>query len=162
MRAASVALVVMSLAATQAAAEPESAVACSAFKEGWAMSLQRLEPGRPPLSFTPAPDRGRSGERVGDLDGVEAWISCPDGKLRHVEIRQSGGGAAAPALVRAASGILMAFDGEITPAQAADLVAALGADARAGHDAVSGWGAYELTFGRPAGSVEFTADLHGS
>lgn len=157
-------LLLAGLAPAPAGAEPDSALACPAFKQGWTAALERLDPGRAPLSFAPAPNRNRPGERVEGLSGgVEGWLGCPEGRLAHAEIRDPGAPGGEAALGRAAAALLMAFDGEIAPDQAAGLVAALRAEARPGRDAVSAWGAYEITFGRGAGGrAEFSADLHGN
>ena len=148
-----------------AGAATDPVVDCEAFKTAWNTALQRAEPGRPDLAFEDLP--GRVGEsRVGNLPGIEARMTCREGKLGRLELGQVSGDPASgsPAdmarrLLAAAAAVLVASESELTAAPAAEIVTALRAEARAGHDAVSAWGPYEVTYGRTGGRETFVLDL---
>ncbi len=143
-----------------AGAAQDTVVDCQQFKTGWNTALKRAEPGRPDLAFEDTP--GRAGEaRVRSLPGIDAEVTCREGKLGHLELRQVSGDPAETArrLLATAAAVLVASDSEVAAAPAAELVAALRAEARAGHDAVSAWGPYEVTYGRSRDRETFVLDL---
>ncbi len=165
MRALSVSWLALCLAAAgPVAAAAETIADCPEFKAGWSAALRRIEPARPELVYGP-PARGPDGpERVVNLPDVEARLTCPAGKLSHIEVRQAAAGAAGAALepfLNVSAAVLLAFDHDLGPGPAAELIATMRAEATAKRAAVSSWGPYEITYGRAAdgGGDEFVVDL---
>lgn len=144
-----------------AAAGAETVRDCAATKLRWSRALRQIDPARPDLAF--APGAGAGEERVANLADLRAGITCLEGAVSRVELREvaapAGGASGLRAFLVAAASVLVAFDADLAPDQAADLVAALRAEAAPGRDAVSAWGPYEITYSVRAGEAAFVIDL---
>ncbi|MDB5590781.1 hypothetical protein [Enterovirga sp.] len=137
---------------------------CPATKTRWSETVRQIDPARPDLAFVPVPDGAPGQERVGNLPDVEARITCLEGVVNRVELRQVTGpdeAASLRAFLAPVAALLVAFEEGLPLNQAADLVAALRSEASPARDAVSAWGPYEMTYSvRGAGKrAEFVINL---
>ncbi|WP_375458018.1 hypothetical protein [uncultured Enterovirga sp.] len=147
--------------AVPAGAATETMVDCDTIKTRWTAALRAVEPARLGLAFVNAP--GRMGEeRVANMPDVDARLTCLESLMTRIELRQAAGDPAKtlPPLLTVAASLLAAFDLDLTPAQAADMVGAMRAEAEGRRDAVSAWGVYEITYTRAGadGRAEFVID----
>lgn len=161
-RTAALAALIVLVAGGAARAAAETLQDCAGTKLRWSRALRLLDPARPDLVFAGAGGGRTDQERASNVTDVDVRVTCQEGVLSRVELRQrpgpDAGASLKPFLVLAASSLL-AFDGGLAPAEAADMVAALRAEAESGRIAVSSWGVYEITYGRSAeGLAEFVID----
>lgn len=156
--AAAVAAVLVGRAAPGLAAPTEVLLDCEAFKSGWTAGLGALDPGRQAPLYEAG--RRQGPQRVANFADVETRVTCLEGKLTRVEIKQAAGDPAvtvAPFLSLSAA-TLIAFDRDLAPGQASGLVETMRAEARARRSALSNWGPYELTYSATGGRAEFVVD----
>lgn len=138
------------LAAAPPAGAADLLVDCTAFRSRWSAADQAARPGQPPLAFERMA-RPAGTERVTNAPGLAASFACLEGKMTHVELRDAGADAPATAgapdpFAALASAALVALEGgDLAPAAADRLLAAMRAEADRGRTASSEWGAYEIT-----------------
>lgn len=143
------------LAAAAPAGAADLLLDCAVFRTRWSAASQAAQPGLPPLGFERVA-RQAGTERVANVDGVAANFACREGKMTHAELRDTGQDATAPGgaypFSALASAVLVALEGgELAPAAADRLLAAMRAEAERGRTASSEWGAYEITLTAGAG-----------
>lgn len=151
------------LAAASARAEPGIA-ACDPFKSRWSETLATFDPGHPALAYEPV-ERGPDPMlRATNARLVDARLRCAEGNLVALKVAQVAGAAGedrARALLGYAVAALVALDRGLEPKQALGLVETLRTEAGPQQDAISSFGAYEISFsvrGGP-GRDSFQIDL---
>lgn len=131
----------------------EGVVGCAEFKSAWAGALAKLDLGRPPSYGAPNQE---GAEPLQGLAGFEGSAVCRDGVLGRFELR----GADEARFARAAAAVLLGLDRDMSPENAATMIAALRTEAKA-KPATSSWGPYDLTLTAPTPGVaeELILDL---
>lgn len=153
--AAAVLLVLAPFSAAEAVTE--TVQPCEDMKAGWSGALRQIDPSRPELVFGRVGAGGASEEeRASNLPDADARLTCLEGIVSRLEVRQVGGDGQdtlRPFLL-VATALLAAFD--LTPVQAAETLSTMRAEAESRGSAASSWGAYEMTYAKTgaAGGAE--------